>query len=156
MSESTDLVPLAQVREAVLSGYVPEFVDPEALALEFAQRLMSAATPEALFSIVEAVKASEMFGELFTLTDAQFLRSDFDEGGLSVYALLRCHNESRGDFAVTCGGRNVVVQCLRAREEGWLPRTVTLAEAGQQKVGRDRPVYLVMATQAQPAPAAAG
>lgn len=155
MTPSTDLVPLPQVREAVLSGYVPEFVDPEALAMEFAERLMRADTPEALFSIVEAVKASDIFGEPFVLNDAQFLRSDFEEGGLSVYALLRCHNESRGDFAVTCGGRNVVVQCLRAREEGWLPRLVTLTEAGQQKVGRDRPLYLVMSTQPQAAPAKA-
>lgn len=142
---STQLVPLAQVREAVLSGYVPEYTDPEELAKEFALRLMQAQTPEELFSVTEAIKAEELLGELFELRDVQFLRSDYSDMGLSVYALLRCWNEQRGTFAVTCGGQNVVVQCLRALEEQWLPRTVTIQEAGRERQGRNRPLYLVMA-----------
>lgn len=149
MTESTDLVPLNQVREAVISGYVPEVVDTEALALEFAERLMQAKTPEQLFSVAEAVSAESILGEPFALLDAQFLKSDFDEGGFSVYALLRCANADGEAFAVTCGGRNVVVQCLRAKEEGWLPRLVRIEEAGREKAGRKRPLYLVMTEAAQ-------
>lgn len=150
-TQSTALVPLAQVREAVLSGYVPEYTDPEELAREFALRLLQAETPEELFSVTEAVKAEDLFGELFELRDVNFLRSDYADQGLSVYALLRCHNQARGSFAVTCGGQNVVVQCLRALEEGWLPRTVTITEAGQEKPGRNRPLYLVMSNPEAPA-----
>lgn len=145
VQDSLALVPLKQVREAVLSGYVPEYTDPAELAREFALRLLNAETPEQLFTVTETVGATELIGEVFTLRDVQFLRSDFQEGGLSVYALLRCHSEARGDFASTCGGTNVVVQCLRAVEEGWLPREVTFQEAGHQKEGKNRPLYLVMA-----------
>lgn len=150
-STSLQLVPLSQVREAVLSGYVPEYTDPEELAREFALRLLSAESPEELFSVTEAVKAEELVGEPFDLLDVQFLRSDFADMGLSVYALLRCRNQERGMFACTCGGQNVVVQCLRALEEGWLPRTVTVQEAGRHREGRNRPLYLVMTAEADTA-----
>lgn len=149
MEASMDLVPLAQVREAVISGYVPEIVDTNALAMEFAERLLDARTPEELFSVTEAISAESILGEPFYLEDAQFLKSDFDEGGLSVYALLRCVSKDGERFAVTCGGRNVVVQCLRAKEEGWLPRTVRIEEAGRERPGRKRPLYLVLTEQAQ-------
>lgn len=141
---STELVPLAQVREAILSGFVPEYTDPQALADEFALRLLAAPNPEELFSVTEAVKAQDILGEVFTLIDARFLRSDYlEDGGLSVYALLSCRSEQRGAFAVTCGGRNVVAQVLVSLEQGWLPRELCFTEAGRETAGRDRPLYLV-------------
>lgn len=139
----TDLIPLNQVREAVLSGYVPDVVNAEELALEFAERLMSATVPEDLFSIPVALKVGDVLGVPFVLMDAQFLKSEYDEGGFSVYALLRVVDRDGLHQAIACGGRNVVVQCLRAKEEGWLPWPIRIEEAGTQRQGRNRPLYMV-------------
>lgn len=140
----TDLVPLHQVREAVISGYVPDVVDTEALALEFAERLLHASTPESLLTVAEAQKVQDVLGVPFLMQDARFLKSDYDEGGFSVYALVSGVTKDGEPLNVACGGRNVVVQCLRLKEEGWLPRAVAFMEAGRQKANRNRPIYLTM------------
>jgi hypothetical protein len=144
VSESVELVPLHAVREALISGQIPEMVDPDAVAREIAMMLLEAKTPEALFAAPGTTKPVEILDQPFVLERVRFMPSTIEDAKSPIYALMDLldhHGEVR---VVPCGGQAVVVQCLRAVEEGWLPVSIRLVEAGRQREGRNRPLYLVM------------
>lgn len=143
---SIELVPLPAVREAILTGRVPEVADPDAVAREIALQLLDARNAEELFAAPGTTKPTEILGQPFVLRGVKFMPSAIEDAKSPVYALMELVDHNGEQRIVPCGGQAVVIQCLRAIEEGWLPWGVMLVEAGRQREGRNRPLYLVTAT----------
>jgi hypothetical protein len=143
---SVELVPLPEVREAILTGRVPEVADPDAVSREIAMGLMNATNPEELFATPGTTKPTEILGQNFVLVRVKFMPSAIEEAKCPIYALMDLADHQGNIRTVPCGGQAVVVQCLRAVEENWLPWAVRIVEAGRQREGRNRPLYLETAT----------
>lgn len=141
-SESVELVPIHEVRESLLTGREVEVADPDAVMREIAMQLMDADTPEALFAVPGTTKPADILGERFTLTEIRFMPSTIEDARVKVYALMTLVDKDGVPRKVPCGGQALMVQCLRAKEEGWLPWDVMLVEAGQKRAARNRPIYL--------------
>ena len=142
MSTSTDLIPLPQVREALISGRMPDVVDPDVVADMIADRLLRATSAEELFNAQGTTPTKQILGQPMTLRDCIFMPSEVDDAKIPIYAVLDLVDMNGVQHVVACGGRAVVIQCLRAKEEGWLPWQVKLLEAGKERKGRNRPLYL--------------
>lgn len=121
---------------AILDGdVIPEVGDPEVISRAVMERIMAAETFEDTFAPqkLEGWKAFidvPVFVRDFHLNKSGFERAD---GGSSVFAvvdLARADGNNWPDghetITVTCGGRNVLMQLVKALEKGWLDRAVKL------------------------------
>jgi hypothetical protein len=86
---------------------------------------LAATTAEELFGGTSLLKAKEHVNRPFKLTDVEFRNEDdqyADSTGVGIYAVL--HTVSAGGEIQTfgCGGKDVVVKCLKAKELKVLPR----------------------------------
>jgi hypothetical protein len=97
----------------------------EETSIRILETQLGATTAEELFGGSALLKAKEYVNRPFKLTDVEFRNEDdqyADSTGIGIYAVL--HTVSAGGEIQTfgCGGRDVVVKCLKAKELGVLPR----------------------------------
>lgn len=144
MSESTSLVKLPQVLEAILTGAIPQVADEASIAEGFVTAILEAQTPGEAFSVSEATPVEQVLQETVKLLDASFMPSSIEDSGGTVYVVCSVVNAVGDKLAVTTGARNVVAQMYKAVMEGWFPQWGAFIEVGKQKANRSRPVYFVL------------
>ena len=102
--------------------------DPELVSRQIVERLLAAETFEELFQPQSVPAWRDMMDVPVFVRDVKLNRSTIaGSTGAPVYAvceLERLDNASR--VTVTCGGRNVLAQLVKAMEKGWLDRPVKL------------------------------
>jgi hypothetical protein len=116
---------------------LPEYADPEVISRAIMERIIEAETFEDAFQPQTLVAWREMLNEPVFVQDFRLNRSSIKDSASPVYAVVdlaradgknwrdKSGKESRV-IAVTCGGRNVLVQLVKALEKGWLDKPVKL------------------------------
>lgn len=142
---STSLVPMHEVREALLTGRVPVVSDDADLAHIFIERILSAKTAEEILSASEPTPVQQVTCELLQITGASFNPSTIKDGGTAVYVVVEARNIEGERLWVLTGARAVVAQMFQLLEENLFPQWGAFREVGKQKDNRSRPVYFIKA-----------
>lgn len=121
---------LAQAYAAILGDgeAVPQMADPELVTREILERIMNAETFEEAFRPQTLKAWSDLLGVPVKVLDFKLNPSGLE--GQTVYAVceLELLDGSGSKVTVTCGGKNVMMQLVKALEKGWLGQSVTLME----------------------------
>lgn len=129
---TTDLVVIDTPEAAVaaLRGEVlPEIEDPEIVARQITERILSADSAEEVLGGMQAIHAQDVLTRPFTLHGVRFLRSRFQEGP-GVFAVLDAEFGDDGSRqSVTCSSKNVMAQAVQLWRLGALPRDVVLKQS---------------------------
>lgn len=133
MATGTDLekrrVDVAKAYAAILDGEAPpQMADPELVTREILERIMRAETFEEAFRPQTLRAWSELIGVPVKVRDFHLNPSGLE--GQTVYAVceLELLDGSESTTTVTCGGKNVLMQLVKALEQGWLDKPVVLME----------------------------
>ena len=115
---------------AILDGVpLPATVDPEVMSRAIIERIMHAETFDEVFRPQELEAWREAYLDVPVKVKGFHLNaSGFDESGSAVYAVVDLVTPDGELDTVTCGGRNVLVQLVKALEKGWLDRPVKMVE----------------------------
>lgn len=132
---AVDPAQVKQAYAAILDGVpIPQQADPETMSRAIVERIMQAETFEQVFQPSELEPWREAYLGVPVKVRGFHLNASGFEQGSSVYAvvdLVPLAGESQGEIVtVTCGGRNVLTQLVKALEKGWLDRPVKLVERG--------------------------
>lgn len=102
--------------------------DPEAVSRAIAERILASETFEEAFSPQELEAWSNYVGEVVTVKDFHLNPTTFNtgDGGPAAYAVVDIELSDGSIKTVTCGGRNVLMQLVKALEKGWLVNQVVL------------------------------
>lgn len=129
---TTDLVVIDTPEAAVaaLRGEVlPEIEDPEIVARQITERILSADSAEEVLGGMQAIHAQDVLTRPFTLHGVRFLRSRFNDGA-GVFAVLDAEFGDDGSRqSVTCSSKNVMAQAVQLWRLGALPRDVVLKQS---------------------------
>lgn len=118
---STELTILDDVENALLHGEVFDVATPEDVSGAVIQRILNAETIEEAAQDFTATPASEIAGEVVTVEDVAWLKSDYTEGA-PVYALMRVTREDDPrPLTVSMGGRSVLATLLWAQRHNAMP-----------------------------------
>jgi hypothetical protein len=115
---------------AILDGKeLKSYADPELVSRAIVERIMSADTFEEAFQ-AQDVPAWRDYLDVPMRVHRFHLNPSSFEGSSSVYAVVDVERldgkDPAGVFTVTCGGRNVLAQLVKALEKGWLAKPVSL------------------------------
>lgn len=131
-SDQTTLVVIEDPEDmvrAIRGELVPEIEDPEQVALNIMDRILSSETPEDVLGGTTAVHAQDVLGQGFTLNGIRVLRSRF-EGGAGVFLVLDATMLADGaSEAITCSSRNVMAQAVQLFRLDALPRDVKITQS---------------------------
>lgn len=117
--------------------------DPEATSKAIVERILAATTLDEILTPAEARHARELLDTPLTVHAVHFNQSDFQEG-IGFYAVVDVTDPETGDeFAVTCGGRNVMGQLYSMARENLLPATVKFTQARRPTRQGYFPLWLV-------------
>jgi hypothetical protein len=142
MSNMMEMVPMAQVREALLTGKLPEVVDTDQVADMIAQRLWMTDDIDELLNVEGRDNTEKILDVPFTLRGAIFMPSDVEDAKVPVFAVMDMVDDDGNPKVMTCGARNLLIQLVKLIDAGALPRRVKLIEVGRAKPNRSRPIYL--------------
>lgn len=114
---------------AMRGDLVPEIEDPEVIAAQIMERILTAETADEVLGGTTAVHAQDVLTRPFTLHGLRLMKSRFD-AGLPVFAVLDAEFMDDGSReAVTCSARNVVAQAVQLYRLGGLPRVVKIVQS---------------------------
>jgi hypothetical protein len=107
---------------------LPQSNDPEVVSRAIMERILRAETFEEAFKPQELEGWREYLGVPVLVRSFHLNPSGFAaEGGAPVYAVVDLTLGENGEaVTVTCGGRNVLMQLVKALEKGWLDKPVKL------------------------------
>lgn len=124
VATSSDEVATEQAIDAILNGTpLPAAPDADSVSRGIILRILEA-TPETLFERQELDAWNEHLGRPAEVLGLHLNRSTVEqgEGGSPVYAVVDVNWLDDGEKAsVTCGGRNVLAQLVRAHQLGLIP-----------------------------------
>jgi hypothetical protein len=137
-----ELVPLSEVREALMSGKIPTPVDAGVVADMIAKRLLETESLDELMDIEGQNSTAKILNQPMMLRGAIFMPSDIEDATIPVFAVMDMVDTDGVPHVMTCGAQGVLIQLLRLMEANALPRAVKLIEVGRQKGLKSRPIYL--------------
>ncbi len=130
---------------AVKGEALPEIEDPETVARQIVERILSSDTADDVLGGRVADSAQEVIDRPFVLRGVRLLRSRFDEGP-GVFAVLDVTYLDDGEpGAVTCSSRNVMAQAVQLYRLDALPREVVIRKAEQPTAAGYYPLWLASA-----------
>jgi hypothetical protein len=123
----TTPVEIEQAVAAIMDGQpLPAIGDPEIVSRAILERILAAETFEEAFRPQQLTGWREYLDQPVQVRDFRLNRSGY-ENGSPVYAVVDLTVLETGEaVTVTCGGRNVLMQLVRALQKGWLDRPVRL------------------------------
>lgn len=95
-----------------------EITDPDTIAREIVERILTAPDEDAVSRQGQATPAQQVLGQPFTLRGVRFLQSAYAAdraGNAQVYCLLDVADADGTPGTITCGSRNVMAQALRLK-----------------------------------------
>jgi hypothetical protein len=118
----------ARAYSAILDNEVPEgwaSSDPEIVTREILERIMNAETFDDAFVPQEVASWQDMLDTPVRVIDFKFNKSALENQ--AIYAVVELALVDGGEVkTVTCGGRNVMMQLVKAKEKGWLGKPVAM------------------------------
>ena len=102
--------------------------DPEVVSRAIAERIMNSDSFEDVFSPQELEAWTNYVGEVVLVKDFNLNPTTFStgEGTPACYAVVDIQLADGTVKTVSCGGRNVLMQLVKALENGWLNRPLVL------------------------------
>jgi hypothetical protein len=123
---------IASAYAAILDNEKPEGLavsDPELVTREILERIMGAETFDEAFKPQELTAWRDLIDVPVRVLDFKLNPSGLE--GQAVYAVVELERLDGKDPAkqtVTCGGRNVMMQLVKALEKGWLTNPVAMTK----------------------------
>ena len=116
----------AKAYAAILDGEAPPMVaDPEVVSRAILERIMRAESFDEAFRPQTLTAWKDLEGVPVVVSDFKLNPSGLE--GQSVYAVADVTRVDTGEMlTVTCGGRNVMMQLVKALEMGWLDKPVAI------------------------------
>lgn len=116
---------------AIRGEVLPEVADPETVAKEIMERILSAETPEDVLGGNAPLHAKDVLTRPFLLNAVRFMRSRF-ENGPGVFAVLEAEMGDSGEaVSITCSSRNVMAQAVALWKLDALPRAVVIRQSDE-------------------------
>lgn len=116
--------------------------DPEQVAWEIVQRILSAQSPDEVLSRQQVMSAKELLGFPLIIERVRWQRSAYEQRE-SMYALVNAHRTDLDvDVVVTCGGRNVMAQLWRLGELNAFPIKAKFGTTAQPTANGYYPLWL--------------
>ena len=127
--------------------------DPDGAALlRIIDQVLSADSPDAILTPVEAVAAADMVGINLYLAAVELNQSEYDVGSPFYVSLACLVAEDQTPIVVNCGHRKVIAQCIKLREFDQFPYRVVFRQRGVSKIGGTPMLELVKWGEPEPPP----
>ena len=120
--------------------------------LRIIDQVLSAATPDAVLTPVDALAAADMVGVNLYLGGIDLNQSEYDVGSPFYVSMACLVAEDQTPVVINCGHRKVIAQCVKLREFDQFPYRVVFRTRGVSKIGGTPMLELIKWEETEPAP----
>lgn len=142
--ESTEVEqyqPIAADFQLILDTYGVQVAStPEDVALQMAERILTATDVASTLDMGGTKQARDMVGETIEITGYHLMRTTLEGDGPGVYAVVNARY--KGDaVAITCGARTMLIQLIKWGKENWFPVMASIQQSPERTQRGFRPMW---------------